>query len=157
MIDFPARLWGLVMSIWIFFYLLVDAVHRYQAVVILVGIFDRLDTQKDGAEEHRQHDHYHLHRAVALLGVVDRQCHRQRTDDQDERVEAAPEGIKMVTTSRKRHREPGTIDEVSGEQSAEKHDLLHQEHPHPDGYGFFLLLHVIELMLQPRLVINEFL
>ncbi len=96
---------------------LFDAVIGYQAVVILVGILDGLDAQKDRAEKHRQHDHHHLHVPVALLSVVNRQRHRQAADDQNKRVEPAPERIEMITAGGKRHRKLRTKDQISREQA----------------------------------------
>ena len=41
----------------------------------------------------------------------------------------------------------GAIHQVGAEQPAEEHDFGQQEHPHAEGGGFLLLLHVGEVVL----------
>ena len=44
------------------------------------------------------------------------------------------------------------VDGVGQEQPAEEHDLLGQEHPHPERRGLLLLLEVREVMRERRVV-----
>ena len=126
---------------------------RNKAMIVFVGVFDRLDAEKRRTEDHRQQDQDDLHIPVAFLRVVNRQRHRQAADDQDERIQAAPERVEMITAGGKRHRELRTEDQIRRKQPAEEHDLLHEEHPHPDRDALFLLPHVFELVLKTRLVV----
>src|SRR3954469_7868757 len=54
----------------------------------------------------------------------------------------------MVTGRRKSHRVTRPENQISGKKSAEEHDLLRQEKPHPDRDALLLLLHVFELVLK---------
>jgi hypothetical protein len=94
-------------------------------VIEFVGVFDRLNTQKDRAEKHRQQDKNDLHVAVTLLRVINGQCHCQAAYDQHDGIQAAPECIEVVTTCGKGHRELRTEYEINCKQPAKEHDLLH--------------------------------
>src|SRR5262249_52332381 len=105
---------------------------------------------------HCEQDHYHLHIAVILLRVVDGERHRQAADDQHERIDKAHHHVEVIAARGKRHRKSRTENEIDRKQPAEEHDLLNEEHPHPDGDALFLLLHVLELVLESRLVVDKF-
>ena len=154
-VVFPTRLCMIVVSGYSLS-LLIESGNRYQAVVVLARVLDRLYSEKGSTEYHREHDHYYLHPPVTLLSVVNREGHRQRTDDQYEGVQAAPEGIEVITTRGESHRIFRAKHEIGCKESAKEQDLLHEEHPHPDRDALFLLAHVFELMLKPGLVIDKF-
>jgi hypothetical protein len=59
----------------------------------------------------------------------------------------------MVTTGGESHRESPPVHQVRRKKPAKEHDFLREKQPHPDGHGFFLLLHVFELVLKTRRVI----
>ena len=44
------------------------------------------------------------------------------------------------------------VNQVRHEQAAEEHDLGDQEHPHAERRRFGLLLHVVEVVLEPRVM-----
>ena len=44
------------------------------------------------------------------------------------------------------------VHQVGHEQAAEEHDFGDEEHPHPEGRGLELLVHVIEVMLELRVM-----
>src|SRR5687767_2828657 len=155
-IYLPTRLGRFVVGVRVILYLLVPAGNRDQSVVVLIGVFDDLHTKKYGTEEHRQQDQYHLNVPVPFLRVVDRERHRQAADDEHECIQSAPESVEVITAGRERHRELRAKHQVHGEQTAEEHDLLHKEHPHPDRDALFLLLHVFELVLKTWLMIMLF-
>ena len=125
-------------------------------MIVFVGIFDNFYAEKDGSEKHRQQYHHDLPHPVVPLREIDCHSHRQTADDQNERVEAAPKCVEVIRTGGERHREFRSIDEIRRKEPAEEHDLLHEEHPHSDRDALFLLSHIVELVLKPGLVINEF-
>jgi hypothetical protein len=44
------------------------------------------------------------------------------------------------------------VQQVGHEQAAEEHDLGDEEYPHPEDRGLELLRHVVEMVLQPRMM-----
>src|SRR4051794_34992739 len=69
---------------------------RNQTIVVLFLIFDILYPQKRRTKDHREYDQYDLHVAVVSLRKVNGQSHRQRADDQDQRICKAHYHVQMV-------------------------------------------------------------
>src|SRR5207253_7290143 len=80
------------------------------------------------------------------LRRVHRQGHRQTAADQNSRVRAAQRHIEMAAGLGEACRMHGASYRVHHEQTTEKHDFGHQEHPHAQRGGFPLLLEVSELL-----------
>ena len=68
----------------------------------------------------------------------DQDCRVERTQLEREVVAALDEGTQVLEA----------VDGVSGEESAEEHDLLGDKRPHTHVGGFVLLLQILELVIQ---------
>ena len=64
----------------------------------------------------------------------------------------APELVEVRAGVLERRRVGPAVDQVGHEQAAEEHDLGDQEHPHAERRRLGLLLHVVEMVLQLRVV-----
>ena len=97
--------------------------------------------------------HIHLRlRRRAGLRRAHAERHRQRADDQDDGVQRAPEDVQVVAGLLECRRRGAAVDQVRHEQPAEEHDLGDEEHPHAERRRLGLLLHVVEVVLQLRVV-----
>ena len=64
----------------------------------------------------------------------------------------APELVEVRAGLLERRRVGPAVHQVGHEQAAEEHDFGDQEHPHPEGRGLELLRHVVEVVLQLRMM-----
>ena len=85
-----------------------------------------------------------------LLRRAHAQRHGEGARDQDDGVESPEPDRELVAAGRERRRVLPAVEQVTHEEAAEEHDLLHQKEPHPEGGGFLLLLEVVEVVRQKR-------
>ena len=78
------------------------------------------------------------------------QRHGEGAPDEDDGVESTELDRKLVAAGREGVRVLPAVEQVTHEQAAEEHDLLHQKEPHPEGGGLLLLLEVVEVVRQIR-------
>ena len=115
-------------------------------VLVFFLILEIFDDQKDRAEHHRQNNKELEQIFRAALGVINRQRHCHAADDEDDGIDGPHLNIQVVAARRKSLRIIQAVKNIRHEQPAEEHDFLHQKDPHADTAGFFLLLHVLELV-----------
>ncbi len=120
-------------------------------VVIRAPLKIEFQEQEDRAQDHGQNQIHHLLGfLLARLRRVNRQRHRQAAADQHRGVDGAEFHVEQAAADFERGQVQRAINDVSGEQPAEEHDFGDQENPHAQAAGFALLLHVLELMFEPR-------
>ncbi len=69
-----------------------------------------------------------------------------------DRIGAAPRFVQVMAGFLERARVGPAVHQVGHEQAAEEHDFGDEEHPHPEGRRLELLVHVIEVMLELRMM-----
>src|ERR1700674_2093701 len=126
----------------------VKAAARNEVVVELLLVFDSFDAKKDGAEAKRGDQENTDQFLFADLGRPYSHGHGQTAHDQHNGVAAAQGDVKSIATDAESGAERAAIDGVSKEQATEEQDFGHQENPHAECGGFFLLLERLKLSVQ---------
>src|SRR5260370_15390614 len=121
-------------------------------LIILLLILDCLNTEEDPAEHECQKQEEDQQFAHAKLRGMHRQGHGQAAENQHGCVDSAQLNVERGAAPDKGVIVRVTIDQISGKHATEEHDLGDEEYPHAEGRGFFLLLHVVEVVLQHGVV-----
>ena len=120
-------------------------------VVVFIVIFNGLDSQERGAQNHRQDQTHDRRPALANLRAVDSHGHRETAHDQDSRIDGAELDVQVVAGANECRRILAAIERVSQEHAAEEHDLGNEKYPHAQRARLSLLLHILEVMAQRRM------
>src|ERR1700733_4802417 len=83
-----------------------------------------------------------------------RQRHSQAADDENQSVGRAKRRVHEVAGGGEGLRVHAAINRIGAKHTAEEHDFRQQEHPHSEGGGIELLVHVIEVMTQMRRMVG---
>ena len=126
----------------------VEVRSRELVIFPVLVILNPLDSEEAQAEQNRnqQQDHHQL--GLARLGCADPQRHGQRAANQYGGIGRSQPDVHLLAAFDEGLIVRGTVHQVGGEQPAEEHDLGQQEHPHAEGRGLLLLLHVGKVVLQ---------
>src|SRR5690349_8737462 len=108
----------------------------------LVVILDRFDAQERAAQHNRGNQIEHEKLSLPSLRSIDSQHHRQTTQQKHNRVSSAQPEIQATARRSEVVEVCQSINQVSAEHAAEKHDLCYEKQPHPQRRGVLLLGHV---------------
>ena len=114
-------------------------------VLVILDSFDAKEPEAEHDGDQQQNDHQ---LRLGHLGGANPQRHGQRAANQDRGVGCAEPDVHLLAALDEGLIVGGAIHQVRTEQPAEEHDFGQQEHPHAEGGGFLLLLHVSEVVLQ---------
>src|SRR5713101_985306 len=126
----------------------VEAVTRNQVVLELLRILDDLDAEKCAAEDQRKNQENRNLRLLAGLRSPHGHGHGKAAGDQHRGIKSAEFQIEGIAADAESDPEDVEVDGVGQEEAAEKQDFGHQEHPHPEGGGFPLLVQGLKLSEQ---------
>src|SRR5918993_2287901 len=94
-------------------------------------VLDVLDSEEHQAEQQRRTEIPENLPLFPLVRRVHGQRHGERRRDQHGRVDAAENQVELAAGGRVPRIEPEAVNHVGGEHPAKEHDLLGDEHPHP--------------------------
>src|SRR6202521_4570878 len=126
----------------------VKAAARNEVVVELLLVFDSFDAKKDGTEAKGGDQENADQFLFTNLGRPDSHGHSQTAHNQHNGVAGAQGDVKSIAADAESGAEHAAIDGVSEEQATEEQDFGHQENPHAERGGFFLLLERLKLSVQ---------
>src|ERR1700730_340408 len=129
-----------------------DQLPGNQIGIVFVFVLDCLDSQERQAEQYSENQEKNLQLSLADLRAINRHGHCQAAANQDDCVHRAKGKVKVIAGGGKGFPVLPTIERVSKKHPAEEHDLGNQEHPHAKRAGVALLLHVLEMVLEPWVV-----
>src|ERR1700722_13429077 len=110
----------------------------------------KLKEQKRCTQDHGSDQKSHLRAPLPNLRGANSQRHSQAAPDQYRGIQRAESHFEQMASDLERRQIKSAINNVAGEQSAEKHELSQQKYPHPEASGLALLLHVFKLVRESR-------